>query len=133
MSYCSIVRKGLNLPEIEEKQVKYKDCYTDDDNNLFFQQHKNTLPLVRTKVCKNITIHGKCTYKECMFAHNLEEFVLPNCIFDNSCKNLNSDPNCKFKHSCETIEEFYTRTKQSPPNFLKQSTLSYLPRLRVKK
>ena len=93
--------------------------------------------LAKTKVCRNITDFGNCSRPECSFAHNVDEFTLPNCMFDNSCRYLkesndNADRVCKFKHSCETTEEYYTRSGQDLPSFARapRPEVAPLPRLR---
>lgn len=90
--------------------------------------------LVRTKVCRNVTEHGSCSRENCSFAHNADELVLPNCMFDNSCRYLDgSDRVCQFKHSCESIDEYYTRTGLSLPSFSMIDRPNTLPRLRKTK
>ena len=81
--------------------------------------------LVKTKVCRNVLVHGSCKRENCSFAHNENEFLLANCMFDNSCRYLspNADRVCQFKHSCESVQEYYERTGKQAPSFAREESV----------
>lgn len=56
--------------------------------------------------------YGKCTRRECVFAHTLAELRYPICIYGKYCKKLDE---CDFMHEGETGEEFRERMQLEVP------------------
>ena len=67
--------------------------------------------LERTKFCSNMIRSGYCTRSNCRFAHTLEEYTPPQCVFQNECDH----PMCKFLHPDETMDSYKKRIKFEPP------------------
>jgi hypothetical protein len=58
--------------------------------------------------------YGVCTREVCTFAHSLEEFVLPQCLFGANC--WYKENTCAFKHPNESDMEYYERTGTEQPD-----------------
>jgi hypothetical protein len=72
---------------------------------------KYTLPTItktnnKTKFCKNIEIHGKCTRTNCGYYHNEKERKIQLCKFNLNCRNFK---NCEFYHENEDIKIYLDR------------------------
>ena len=82
--------------------------------------------LLRTKECRNVVMnyvhgtgnYGVCNREYCTFAHSLEEYSIPKCSFDVSCRFRlpNRTKKCRFKHSDENEDEFWRRSGVQYPN-----------------
>jgi len=59
-----------------------------------------------TKICKSTLNNSKCSYRNCMFAHSLEELEPSKCTFNNRCKYKDT---CKFIHQFETKDKYVAR------------------------
>lgn len=53
-----------------------------------------------SKMCKSILLNKKCKYRNCNFAHTIEE------LSPNECK---FKKNCRYKHKCKFIHEDETK------------------------
>lgn len=113
--------------------------------NLISDKERIALTLVCTKPCRNVTTlnekgeFGVCTREHCTFAHSEQEFALPPCSFDQTCRfkygRINHKTNttfpgsqCKFRHSDETVEQFYRRSGNKRPYLPVTSVNSRKPR-----
>ena len=96
--------------------------------------------LVCTKPCHNVTRlndkgqFGVCMREHCTFAHSEQEFVLPRCSFDQTCRfkygrrDFRTNKSiagscCKFRHSGESVDDYYKRTGNKRP-FLPVNSLN---------
>ena len=64
--------------------------------------------LKKTKFCKNIVERGHCgRRKDCNFAHSMDEFSFPECIYGYRC--VKRDRGCQFLHLDENVDEYKKR------------------------
>ena len=57
-------------------------------------------------VCLSVKRKYVCQYRNCRYAHNINELLVKNCKFNEHCK---YSYKCRYKHSNETMDNFYKR------------------------
>lgn len=97
--------------QIQNEGSEHKQDTLEHEGNVEIK-FKYTLPAItktnnKTKYCKNIEIHGKCTRSNCGFYHNEKERKIQLCKFNLNCRNFQ---NCEFYHENEDIKKYFDRT-----------------------
>ena len=88
-----------------------------------------------TKPCKNIEKvdgsdeRGVCTRDVCTYAHSLEEYKVPKCLFGDKCyrKDQTGDRSCTYMHPKENLDEYFARTGKSRPDLPETSEFTRRP------
>lgn len=119
-------RMGINLPSkiTIERELLKKRIETLDKKKFEEISHKRTdaftkltnreeiaKTLVKSKLCNNFKLQGKCDRSVCTFAHGLDELVPPKCAFDDTCKYFLGlkQGYCDHIHPVESREQFFGR------------------------
>ena len=88
-----------------------------------------------TKPCKNIAKadgsdeYGVCTRDVCTYAHSLQEYKVPRCVFGDKCyrRDQTGDRSCTYLHPKENLEMYCDRTGKSKPDLPETSDSSRRP------
>jgi len=115
--------KEIILNEKEEKNWKIINYKKEKKEKPVEVQKQN----IKTEMCKSFKKYN-CKYRNCRFAHSIEELTVSNCMYGVKCKAVNTDSKRKiyrndskkdkvcFKlHPDENLENFYVRTGLKNP------------------
>lgn len=67
---------------------------------------KDSKQFVKTRMCRQTLANRKCNYRNCSYAHSLDEYFPLECRFQYKCRNNN----CNYIHPNETKQAFLDRT-----------------------
>lgn len=98
--------ESLDKKKFEEISQKRTDAFTKLTN-----REEIAKTLVKSKLCNNFKLQGRCDRAVCTFAHGLEELIPPKCAFDDTCKYFLGlkQGYCDHIHPSETREKFFSR------------------------
>jgi hypothetical protein len=87
-----------------------------------------------TKPCKNIEktdgeTYGVCTRDVCTYAHSLQEYKVPRCVFGDKCyrRDQAGDRACAYMHPKENLDSYCDRTGKSKPDLPESSESTRRP------
>lgn len=109
-----------NMQEFKPPHCLYEEFCPNKNCQMFhpsenvneYMKRVNIIPpvqktLERTKFCR----HNPCTNEKCTFAHTIEEYNPPPCVYKNFCKNVK----CTLFHiGRETLEEYMKKYNITP-------------------
>jgi len=119
--YEYTLNKKIQDLEGEDKYIQQKKETLKSKRNegFYILSNKNHVSnyLKKTKFCNIMVTNGQCNRKVCDFAHTIQEYNFPECVFKDNCKKKTEG--CLFKHPKESVEEFKQRTNFKYPSNIK--------------